>query len=408
MTSNTLSAPSAEEPLDSLQAVQADECPAASTMPATRIIARTWHDLDRPDRITQWRALAKWATEPNPFYEDWFLLPSLRVFDPKAQVQLLCLEVDGQLAGLMPITQETSYYGYPVPHYTGWLHANIFLGAPLVAKGFEHVFWQHLLDYCDAQKGLLPPVFLHLSHMPEDSSLTRALAEVLKRTGRPAAKVKSEQRAMLASDLDAEAYLAQSMSSKKRKELRRQSRRLEEEGTLTFTRIQDDPAALDDNAVIEWAKAFTALEHKGWKGRAGSALSSAEETAHLFEQALLGAAEAGRLERLSLCLDGQPIAMLANFLTAPGSFSFKTTFDEDYARFSPGVLLQNENLSIIERPDIDWVDSCAAQDHPMIDKIWRERRVINRYSIAIGGKLRRTIFAALIAKETGQAPGQIA
>ena len=59
--------------------------------------------------------------------------------------------------------------------------------------------------------------------------------------------------------------------------------------------------------------------------------------------------------------------MLATFLTPPGAFSFKTTFDEAFARFSPGVLLQRENLELLARPSIEWTDSCADMDHPMID-----------------------------------------
>ena len=38
-------------------------------------------------------------------------------------------------------------------------------------------------------------------------------------------------------------------------------------------------------------------------------------------------------------------------LTPPGAFSYKTAFDERYARFSPGVLLQRENLAMLERPE---------------------------------------------------------
>ena len=77
--------------------------------------------------------------------------------------------------------------------------------------------------------------------------------------------------------------------------------------------------------------------------------------------------------------------MLANFVTPPGACSFKTAFDENFARFSPGVLLQLENLAMLENPQVEWTDSCAAADHPMIDRIWRERRAIGRVSIAIGG-----------------------
>jgi hypothetical protein len=83
----------------------------------------------------------------------------------------------------------------------------------------------------------------------------------------------------------------------------------------------------------------------------------------------------------------------------PASFSYKTAFDEDYARFSPGVLLQYENLSLLERDDITYCDSCAAQGHPMIDSLWTGRRAIGRYSVAIGGSGRRALFAGLLRAE---------
>jgi hypothetical protein len=148
---------------------------------------------------------------------------------------------------------------------------------------------------------------------------------------------------------------------------------------------------------------FLALERRGWKGANGSALDCADETRQLFRGALEGAAKAGKLELLALRLDGRAIAMLVNFITPPGAFSFKTAFDEDYARFSPGVLLQLENLKLLDRGDIAWCDSCAAQDHPMIDSIWSGRRPIGRYSVAIGGRANRAAFAALLAAEKAKA-----
>ena len=111
---------------------------------------------------------------------------------------------------------------------------------------------------------------------------------------------------------------------------------------------------------------------------------------------------------LSLTLDGAPLAMLATFITAPGAYSFKTAFDEDYARFSPGVLLQAENLAMLERPEIGWTDSCATPDHLMIDHLWRERRPIKRHSLAIGGRARQKLFSLLVRHETGHAAGGLA
>ncbi len=207
-----------------------------------------------------------------------------------------------------------------------------------------------------------------------------------------------EERALLTGDASPEAYLEASLSGKKRKELRRQQRRLGEEGELVVERQAD---AL---GVPEWVQEFLALEARGWKGAAGSALASDARTADLFEDALAGAARHGRLERLALRLGGKPIAMLATFLCPPGACSYKTAFDEDYARFSPGVLLQIENLAALTNPEIAWVDSCAAQDHPMIDHFWRDQRAVAGHSLAIGGPLRRGLFSILSRIETGSKP----
>jgi len=276
------------------------------------------------------------------------------------------------------------------------MHANCFLGAPLVEHGCEHAFWQALLAWADGNAGMA--LFLHLPHLALDGPLHAALRDVLAKQKRGAALVFREERAMLASRETPEAYYEAALSGKKRKELRRQYNRLCDEGEVACERRVDE-AGLDG-----WIDSFLLLEQAGWKGSAGSALACSPDTEAMFREALHGAARRGKLERLALTLNGRPIAMLATFLTPPGAFSFKTAFDEDYARFSPGVLLQRENLAMLTRADIAWSDSCAAADHPMIDHIWRERRPIGRVSIAIGGPLRRALFTFLARLETGHQP----
>ncbi len=358
---------------------------------AITVVERSWRALDNAAQIARWDALAQWASEPNPFHESWYLLPALRALDPAGEVKLLCLEAGGQLAGLLPVRRESRYYDHPLPHLANWLHGNAFAGAPLVAQGFERAFWRELLAWCDgAARGAL---FLHLSHLGAEGPLREALGDVLASDPRHATTVLREERALLQSALSPEGYFEASLSGKKRKELRRQQRRLAEEGVLATERLEGQ-AGLD-----EWCDAFLALERRGWKGAEGSALACQAETEALFRTALAGAAARGRLERLAIRLDGRPIAMLATFLTPPGAFSFKTAFDEDFARFSPGVLLQRENLAMLDRPEIAWTDSCAAADHPMIDHFWRERRVVERHNIAIGGKARRLLFRAIAARE---------
>ncbi len=206
---------------------------------------------------------------------------------------------------------------------------------------------------------------------------------------------------MLASSLAPSTYFEESLSGKKRKELRRQATRLAELGEVRFERRRDD------HRLARWTEDFLTLEHSGWKGTAGSALASHQDTTRMFKEALSGAAAQGKLERLTLTLNNEPIAMLVNFLTPPGAYSYKTAFDERYARYSPGVLVQRENLDLLEHAEVRWCDSCASADHPMIDHIWRERRPVGRISIAIGGRLRRGIFAQWLKAELGRNPAGI-
>lgn len=353
----------------------------------------SWRALE--GQVIAWDALAACAAEPNPFFESWYLLAALRASDPEGRIRLARLEVDGMLAGLLPVVQTYRYYGRPLPNLTAWIHGNCFLGTPLVARGLERVFWRELLAWADDNAG--PSLFLHVSELGLDGSLYAALKHVLDDEDRFGALVMRSERAMLSATETPDGYFAASLSGKKRKELRRQFTRLSELGAISFER-QRDAQELD-----RWTEDFLALEASGWKGRAGTALALHDATAALFRESLRGAAARRKLERLTLRLNGLPIAMLATFLAAPGAFSFKTAFDEAFARFSPGVLLQRENLAILADEAIAWSDSCASPEHPMIDHFWRERRPIGRISIAIGGRLRRTAARRLMLIELGRA-----
>lgn len=371
---------------------------AETHAPAACLAAPAWRTFADHLTTPEWDGLAHSAGEPNPFCERWTLISALERFAPYTNVALVHLRTAGELCGLMPLARSRSYYGYPIPHLATWSHDNMFVGSPLVRSGCEAAFWHELFGWADVHAG--SALFLHLGWMAEDGPLFRALSQVADGQGRPWGVVQREERALLQSELGPQAYLETAMSGKKRKELRRQHKRLAEEGELRFERICDE-IALDG-----WIEDFLALEQGGWKGRNGSALADRPSTRDWFAQTLHGAAEQGRLERLTLALDGKPIAMLANFIAPPGAFSFKTAFDERFARFSPGVLLQLENLDLLERADVAWCDSCAAADHPMIERIWREKRAMVRVNVAIGGPLRRALFRPMLRAESrGKAKG---
>lgn len=353
----------------------------------------TWADIlparTALQRLGQhWSDLSANASEPNAFAEPWFAAAALRHLEPACDVQLLEVwsgrEGEPSLIGLLPLCLSHGYGRIPVTFVENWLHFHSFLGTPTVRSGREREFWSAAFMALD--RSAWATNFLHLRELVEDGPVHRGLVAAANELGRPCDTVYRIERALLESSLSSQDYYERTVRKKKRKELKRLSGRLAELGAVE-TRSLAAEADLGD-----WCDAFLALERAGWKGENGSALGCSRSTELFFREALAGAFQAGKLDFLRLDLDGRPIAMLVNFVTAPGSFSFKIAFDEDYARFSPGVLIQIENLRILARDGIRWMDSCAAAEHPMINSLWAERRPIVRVTVPLGRPLHRFVF----------------
>ena len=328
----------------------------------------------------EWIALAETASEANAFAEHWFVAASLRTLGKGAEVRLLEVRRGAALIGLLLVETHKGYAHLPVRIVQSWAHHQMFLHTPLVAAGEERAFWSAVLEALDG--AAWAPGLLHLRGLVENGPVCRALYDV-----RPGRIVHRRVRAALASALSPEAYYEQAVRQKKRKEIRRLRNRLAEQGPLRVRSLEDA------DALDAWCSTYLALEKAGWKGEAGSSLAAVAETEAFFREVVAAAWAAGHLQFLRLDVGGTCIAMLVNFLTPPGSFSFKTVFNEAYARFSPGVLIQLENLAILGRRDIGWMDSCAAADHPMIDSLWTERRTIVRVSVPLKGLRRRAVYA---------------
>jgi len=47
---------------------------------------------------------------------------------------------------------------------------------------------------------------------------------------------------------------------------------------------------------------------------------------------------------------------------------------------------------VLARGDIAWMDSCAVENHSMIDSLWEERRSIVRVSVPLSGLRRRLVY----------------
>lgn len=343
-----------------------------------------WRSVDAmAAEHTAWDALCDAAAAPNIFARPHMVLPAAQALGDAAGggngLDFLTIRSGDTLLGILPVTRMARFGRLPIPVWADWLHPNSFLSPIVIRAGAEIPFWQTVIAALTRRGG---GRFLHLQAIPEQGAAAQALVEAARIARLPHAIESRHQRAFCAEPGAAGAYWDANVRPKKRKELRRQWNRLGEMGTLE-TRILPD-----GQSPADWIDEFLHLEASGWKGRGGSAIASAPGTRDFFTQAITQSAARGAALLTSLTIDERAIAMLATLRDGDGAFSFKTAFDEDYARFSPGVLLQRESLNRLANVDgLRWVDSCAAEHHPMIDSLWAERRTICTIACALPGTI---------------------
>jgi CelD/BcsL family acetyltransferase involved in cellulose biosynthesis len=345
-----------------------------------------------PGLAAEWQALAADSAQPNSFAEPWFVSASLAHLAPPGGVRLLAVRRLDRLAGVALFAPSARYGRAPLRHTANWRHHNHFFGPPLIRRGDEIAFWRAVLERLDGAGWA--PGFLHVSGLVENGPIHLALAAAASMAGRACPIVHRARRPLLESDLGSEDYLRRNLSAKRRSDYARRRKRLAELGRLETRRLEAEAE------VGRWCEDFLALESAGWKGEAGSSLASRPETAAFFRHAIAGAFAAGRLHFLRLDLDRRPVAMLSTFLAQPGAFGFKCAFDQDYGRFSPGMLLQIDNLALLDRPDIAWTDSCASEDHP-VASLWSEWRSIVRVNVRLSGVSRLIAFGGARLLEEG-------
>jgi CelD/BcsL family acetyltransferase involved in cellulose biosynthesis len=184
----------------------------------------------------------------------------------------------------------------------------------------------------------------------------------------PIATANPFSRPMLQSTEEALDYLNAAISPSHLREMRRQWRQLEKLGALAYT-VARQPA--DIHRRME---EFMALEAGGWKGKKRSALVLDRHHAAFAREAISNLAGVDAVRIHTIDLNGKAIASMIVLMMGGEAYTWKTAFDEDYARYSPGKLLMGE-LTEWQLDDANTVrsDSCAVADHPLMSRFWRER-----------------------------------
>jgi len=328
-----------------------------------------------------WDDLAWHAIEPNAFYEPWLLLPLWRAYFPQQPVQLVLIYRSGakphdppELCGLVPLWQRR-HEKLPLTVWSLWQNDYICNCTPLLRQGVATETWRVFCEWLATQK--LPLIELPLVN--GDGPFQHAFLEVANERHTPIHVNAQYSRALLRPAENAEAYCAQSMTCHNRQELRRQRRRLGEQGHLESRVTQPG----DD--IGFWIDEFLRLEAAGWKGREGTALAADETNAAFTRSVIEQGFTRNQVTLLGLFLNGRAIALKLNFLAGDGGFTYKIAFDEDFKKYSPGVQLELENIDWFhDQRGLAWLDSCARPEHFMIGRLWKDRRIMQRLSLSTG------------------------
>jgi CelD/BcsL family acetyltransferase involved in cellulose biosynthesis len=369
--------------------VPASEAKGSAGAPLT-VTWRTLRSLG--DEIDAWRDLAGQALEPNVFLEPAFACAAASHL-PNEQVSALVVHEGNRLVGLLPGRVEGLASGRAVATFVAWTHSFAPLSTPLVDRELAPDVVAALLECLPEIPGA-PRVAL-FPLLPEEGPVAGLIAEHLKQDNRAASRLDLHARAALTPGQDGSAETesepASDPSSKRLKELRRQHRRLSEEGALTHE------IALDANAVDAALAGYLAVEAAGWKGRSGTAAASDSTTARFLARAVTSLASEGKARIDRLKLNGRTIASTITLFSGDRAWFWKTAYDETYARSSPGVQLAHA-LTDALRDDsaIKLVDSCAVADHPMIDQLWSGRIAMADLLVPLAG---RPAMAIAIAGE---------
>lgn len=138
------------------------------------------------------------------------------------------------------------------------------------------------------------------------------------------------------------------LSKNRRQLLKKKRRYLEELGAVEVVTTRGFSAEL--------MRKYFDLEASGWKERAGTSVTSDERTAQLHEEFARAVADRNALIFQELKLNGKTIAMYISILEARKTIGWKMSYDENYAKFSPGNLLFIEVLNECMRngsPELD-------------------------------------------------------
>ncbi|TIM28646.1 MAG: GNAT family N-acetyltransferase [Mesorhizobium sp.] len=325
------------------------------------------------DLVEELDYLCARTIEPNVFFNPRFLAPAMPRLEDR-EVRLAVIrdgdEYRNRLRLLVPFSVERPATPLGVRVMRTWSSPFGPIGTPLVDLDDPVGVIEDFFAMLSRPHLKLPKVFV-LPDIRLDGPVASLLATVAETRGLTLVTTGKAERPMLESEIDGDEYLKASLRSHHYREFRRLKRRLADLGRL------EHQVARGPENIRHAIERFLTLEAAGWKGRERTAMAIDRYRAAFAREAVHRLAERDLCRIHSLTLDDRTIACLVVFVEAGVAYTWKTAYDETLAAYSPGTLLMIEvTRQHLDDPNIMMTDSCAVPDHPVMSRLWTERRPI--------------------------------
>ena len=317
-------------------------------------------DENRLHRLSaaQWDELSRSAIDDNPFYARAYVLAGLDTIDADGDLRALAVYEQRNLVGLFPFRRKR----WPFEQAMAAGNIYQFSGQPLIHRDHGQAVVAAWLNA--VREGKVPSRWTfrnvclssHFLHHCQRLGGSGTLDLI------PCGSYARARLTRLHGDF--KAHLRAAVSKSRVKDIERSIRRLREIGTLSFER-QREP-----EVVAQRVEDFLAIEHSGWKGRAGTSFLANRRHAEFARQAFRREGAACTFVD-TLMLDGKPIAISINLQTGDTVFTPKCAYDEAFRRFSPGLVLEYLVLEAFYDEDkCTEMDSATTVGNHVIQGLW--------------------------------------
>jgi CelD/BcsL family acetyltransferase involved in cellulose biosynthesis len=263
-----------------------------------------------------------------------------------------------------------------------------FLSNPVIDPDFTADAVAAFFEAIEREPSL--PKVIRLRYLDGSAESYGAIMNALAARGAQTLKLSERERPYVTKDFGLK------KSGSTRKKLRQDWNRLAALGSVD---IVNDRAR---GAVQDAFETYLTMEAASWKGSRGTALLCDEHDA-TFARRLISALAAGENASVALLrVDGRVVAAQVLLYCGTTAYTWKTAFDVEFSKFSPGALLVDKmSEQLFAEGVVEAIESCSPEGGFM-NQIWDGRRATVDMLADVSAK-KSLGFRAVLASERGYA-----